>query len=104
MPEPRQSPGGRLIRSSLRDNPRDALSVIQAMLREHVSITGINIMTMDFTQPPAAGRPPLSRAEDPRVPADPRAPLGRAGDAPLLAGWLDWTGRATAGQLTPMST
>jgi|HubBroStandDraft_3_1064219.scaffolds.fasta_scaffold00786_3 arginine decarboxylase len=74
------------------------------MLGQHVSITGINVMTMDFTQPGAAGRPPLSAAEDPRVPADPRDPLGLADDAPLLAGWLDWTGRAAAGQLTPMST
>ena len=43
-------------------------------------------------------------AEYPRDPRDPRDPLGLAGDAPLLAGWLDWTGRAAAGQLTPMST
>jgi chitinase len=32
------------------------LSVIESMLRDHVSIAGINIMTMDFAQPPGAGR------------------------------------------------
>jgi arginine decarboxylase len=36
--------------------------------------------------------------------SDPRDPLGLAADAPLLAGWLDWMGRAQAGELTPMST
>ena len=34
---------------------------------------------------------------------DPRDPLGLAADAPLLAAWLDWTRRAEAGQLTPMT-
>jgi cellulose synthase/poly-beta-1,6-N-acetylglucosamine synthase-like glycosyltransferase len=38
--------------SGLQDN---ALSVISAMLRDGVSITGINVMTMDFAQPPASG-------------------------------------------------
>ena len=38
------------------------------------------------------------------VPLDPRDPLGLASDAPLLAAWLNWTGRAAAGMLTPMST
>ena len=38
------------------------------------------------------------------VPLDPRDPLGLASDAPLLAAWLNWTGRASAGTLTPMST
>ena len=38
--------------SGLQDN---ALSVISSMLRDGVSITGINVMTMDFAQPPAAG-------------------------------------------------
>jgi lysine decarboxylase len=33
-----------------------------------------------------------------------RDPLGLAGDAPLLAGWLDWTRRVQAGELTPMTT
>jgi cellulose synthase/poly-beta-1,6-N-acetylglucosamine synthase-like glycosyltransferase/chitodextrinase len=33
----------------------DALSVIRSMLGEHVSIAGINVMTMDFTSPPASG-------------------------------------------------
>ena len=32
----------------------DALSVIESMLRDHVSIAGINVMTMDFSR--AAGR------------------------------------------------
>jgi len=31
------------------------LSVISSMLRDHVSITGINVMTMDFDPAPAAG-------------------------------------------------
>ncbi len=38
--------------SGLQDN---AVSVIQSMLHDRVSITGVNIMTMDFTQPPAPG-------------------------------------------------
>ena len=38
------------------------------------------------------------------APLDPRDPLGLASDAPLLAAWLNWTGRAAAGTLTPMST
>jgi arginine decarboxylase len=38
------------------------------------------------------------------VRGDPRDPLGLASDAPLLAAWLAWTGRASAGTLTPMST
>jgi len=33
-----------------------------------------------------------------------RDPLGLAGDAPLLAGWLAWTRRVQAGELTPMTT
>ena len=33
----------------------DAMSVIEAMLRERVSITGVNVMTMDFSAPPPAG-------------------------------------------------
>ena len=36
--------------------------------------------------------------------SDPRDPQGLAPDAPLLAAWLDWTKRAAAGALTPMST
>jgi chitinase len=35
--------------SGLQDN---ALSVIQSMLRDRVSIAGVNVMTMDFTTPP----------------------------------------------------
>jgi arginine decarboxylase len=34
---------------------------------------------------------------------DPRDPLGLRGDAPMLAGWLDFTRRAGAGLLAPMS-
>ncbi len=34
---------------------------------------------------------------------DPRDPLGLRSDAPLLAGWLDFTEQAESGQLTPMS-
>ncbi len=48
-----------------------------------------------------------TRASDPPLPqaaADPRDPLGLAADAPLLAAWLNWTGLAAAGRLTPMST
>ena len=40
----------------------------------------------------------------PRAQGDPRDPLGLAPDAPLLAAWLNWTGRAAAGALSPMST
>jgi arginine decarboxylase len=35
---------------------------------------------------------------------DLRDPLGLAADAPLLAGWLDWTRRVQAGELTTMTT
>jgi arginine decarboxylase len=35
---------------------------------------------------------------------DPRDPLGLRADAPMLAGWLDYTARAEAGELLPMST
>jgi len=38
--------------SGLQDN---ALSVIQSMLRDRVSIAGVNVMTMDFTTPPGTG-------------------------------------------------
>jgi arginine decarboxylase len=34
---------------------------------------------------------------------DPRDPLGLRADAPMLAAWLDFTARAEAGRLTPMS-
>jgi arginine decarboxylase len=44
--------------------------------------------------------PPLSLTPA----ADPRDPLGLAADAPLLAAWLNWTGQAEAGRLTPMTT
>lgn len=36
----------------LQDN---ALSVVQSMLRDRVPVAGINLMTMDFRQPPAPG-------------------------------------------------
>jgi cellulose synthase/poly-beta-1,6-N-acetylglucosamine synthase-like glycosyltransferase/chitodextrinase len=42
----------------------DAISVIESMLRDRVSITGINIMTMDFTRPPTAGTTMLQLAEN----------------------------------------
>jgi cellulose synthase/poly-beta-1,6-N-acetylglucosamine synthase-like glycosyltransferase/chitodextrinase len=38
--------------SGLQDN---ALSVIQMMLRDHVSIAGVNVMTMDFSSAPGPG-------------------------------------------------
>src|SRR5262245_66270325 len=37
------------------------------------------------------------------LPYDPRDPRGLRSDAPLLAGWLDFTAQAAAGELTPMS-
>jgi cellulose synthase/poly-beta-1,6-N-acetylglucosamine synthase-like glycosyltransferase/chitodextrinase len=45
----------------LQDN---ALSVIDSMLRDRVSITGINLMAMDFTKPPAAGTSMLQSVQD----------------------------------------
>jgi chitinase len=42
----------------------DALSVISSMLAAHVSITGINVMTMDFAQAPAAGSSMLTPVQD----------------------------------------
>jgi len=42
----------------------DAISVIESMLRDHVSITGINITAMDFTQPPTAGTTMLQLVEN----------------------------------------
>jgi cellulose synthase/poly-beta-1,6-N-acetylglucosamine synthase-like glycosyltransferase/chitodextrinase len=41
----------------------DAISVIESMLRDRVSIAGINVLTMDFTRPPAAGTTMLQLAE-----------------------------------------
>ena len=35
---------------------------------------------------------------------DPRDPLGLRADAPMLAAWLDFTARAEAGELVPMTT
>jgi chitinase len=47
--------------NGLQDN---ALSVISSMLRNHVAIAGVNIMTMDFSSPPAAGSTMAASAED----------------------------------------
>jgi arginine decarboxylase len=68
-------------------------------------------MNMQQTRPVnsealAADRPP---PHDPQLsfgasdPRDPRDPRGLRSEAPLLAGWLDFTARAAAGELTPMS-
>jgi len=38
--------------NGLQDN---ALSVIESMLRDHVTLAGVNVMTMDFSSPPGAG-------------------------------------------------
>jgi chitinase len=46
--------------SGLQDN---ALSGIDSMLRDRVAITGINVMTMDFTRPPGAGSSMLQLVE-----------------------------------------
>jgi cellulose synthase/poly-beta-1,6-N-acetylglucosamine synthase-like glycosyltransferase/chitodextrinase len=46
--------------SGLQDN---AISVVESMLRDRVSIAGINLMTMDFSHPPAAGATMLTDAE-----------------------------------------
>ena len=42
----------------------DAISVIESMLRDRVSIAGINVMTMDFTRPPRRGTTMLQLAEN----------------------------------------
>jgi cellulose synthase/poly-beta-1,6-N-acetylglucosamine synthase-like glycosyltransferase/chitodextrinase len=47
--------------NGLQDN---ALSVISSMLRNHVAIAGVNVMTMDFSSPPAAGSTMAQSAED----------------------------------------
>ncbi|HET9896131.1 MAG TPA: chitinase [Streptosporangiaceae bacterium] len=47
--------------SGLQDN---ALSVIAAMLANRVAIAGINLMTMDYTNPPTAGQSMLGLTED----------------------------------------
>jgi chitinase len=46
--------------SGLQDN---AISVISSMLRDRVTITGINVMAMDFARPPAAGSSMLEPVE-----------------------------------------
>jgi chitinase len=48
-------------RSGLQDN---ALSVIASMLRDGVSIAGVNVMAVDFAQPPAAGSSMLQSVRD----------------------------------------
>jgi cellulose synthase/poly-beta-1,6-N-acetylglucosamine synthase-like glycosyltransferase/chitodextrinase len=45
----------------LQDN---AISAVESMLRDRVSIAGINIMTMDFSHPPAAGTTMLTDTEE----------------------------------------
>ena len=47
--------------NGLQDN---AQSVISSMLRSHVAIAGVNVMTMDFSSPPAAGSTMAQSAED----------------------------------------
>jgi cellulose synthase/poly-beta-1,6-N-acetylglucosamine synthase-like glycosyltransferase/chitodextrinase len=47
--------------NGLQDN---AVSVIESMLQDRVSIAGINIMTMDFTQPPPDDGSMLPQVED----------------------------------------
>jgi len=47
--------------TGLQDN---AMSVIAAMLRAHVSIAGVNVMTMDFSAPPAPGTTMAKLAEN----------------------------------------
>jgi chitodextrinase len=46
--------------NGLQDN---ALSVIRSMLRDHVSLAGVNVMTMDFSSPPGAGSTMARSAE-----------------------------------------
>jgi chitinase len=46
--------------NGLQDN---ALSVISSMLRNHVSLAGVNVMTMDFSSPPGAGSTMAQSAE-----------------------------------------
>jgi chitinase len=45
----------------LQDN---AVSVVDSMLRDHVTIAGVNVMAMDFSSPPAAGATMAQLAED----------------------------------------
>jgi len=42
----------------------NAISVITSMLHDRVAIAGVNIMTMDFTHPPANGASMLPQVED----------------------------------------
>ena len=46
--------------AGLQDN---ALSVISAMLQAHVTLAGVNVMTMDFSSPPATGSTMAQLAE-----------------------------------------
>ena len=47
--------------NGLQDN---ALSVIESMLRDHVTLAGVNVMTMDFSSPPGAGSTMAKSATD----------------------------------------
>ena len=47
--------------SGLRGN---AISVIESMLHDHVSVTGVDITAMDFTQPAAVGTTMLQLVEN----------------------------------------
>jgi cellulose synthase/poly-beta-1,6-N-acetylglucosamine synthase-like glycosyltransferase len=47
--------------SGLRDN---ALSVIGSMLRAHASLSGVNVMSMDFSSPPGRGSTMAQYAQD----------------------------------------
>jgi chitinase len=42
----------------------DALSVISSMLKDRVAIAGVNVMTMDFSQPPGSGTTMLQLVEN----------------------------------------
>jgi cellulose synthase/poly-beta-1,6-N-acetylglucosamine synthase-like glycosyltransferase/chitodextrinase len=47
--------------TGLQDN---AISVIQSMLRQRVQIAGVNLLAMDFSQPPLGGSTMLDQVED----------------------------------------
>ena len=53
--------------------------------------------TGDDPQTQVLADPAVTADRVPRAQGDPRDPLGLAPDAPLLAAWLNWTGRAAAG-------
>lgn len=67
----------------------------------------IDITLIDAAQERPGSKPGAPIRQTWRVaelPPDPRDPLGLRADAPMLAGWLDFTARAAAGELTPMTT